>query len=618
MKNKQILLLIFTGFMLPPLIWLLALVYSSIFTFEETVKIAASPLLAIYVITYVTGVMLYSRKKLNIIRNYIETNDSNLQEKAQKSISQIPLFYFISSIIYSIIGPNTGLITNLSFVSRLEYIFSWVLGIPTIMLLSIPIMTYITLILEKWTGQIPQNEKYKNFSINFKLGSNIFFPVSGISIIIITFTLINYKLPLIRGIYLDYDNFLRKLIVLGISGTFIAGLNYLSLATQLTKPIKDTALKLKEMASGHGNLQSRIIVTTKDELGILCENFNLFVKELQDIIKNLSEITDQSYSVSQDLASNTEESSSASEEIRATLVAFKEKNKILDSEIQESGEAVSEIKNQINQVNEKVASQSTSLEQSFAAIEQMIASINNVSLVVKDKNKLIDELSLSGKTGEEYMGNTVESIKNIATSADVILELINVIENIASQTNLLAMNAAIEAAHAGDAGKGFSVVADEIRKLAESTSGNSKEISISLKQIIGKISETSDQTLQTNKIFSNIIKEIKVVSDGMNGMGRTMDEMAIGTKEIMESSSNLIELTHGVKESSDIMNDSTGNIDDHMNSLKKVSKDNVLALEEINMSIEEISKGILQISMLGQNNTRNVDLLEEEVKKFII
>ncbi|HNZ25884.1 MAG TPA: methyl-accepting chemotaxis protein [Spirochaetota bacterium] len=177
-----------------------------------------------------------------------------------------------------------------------------------------------------------------------------------------------------------------------------------------------------------------------------------------------------------------------------------------------------------------------SISESSSTIEKMVLEISNVTNVVKDKDEQSRELANRSKQSENNMMGNFIYIKEISQSAETILDMIKVINNVAEQTDLLAMNAAIEAAHAGEYGKGFSVVADEIRKLAETTGLNAKNISKSLNEILKKIGQSATISESSSKNLSDIIGGTINISQGLSeissGMSEILTETNLVTKEL--------------------------------------------------------------------------------------
>lgn len=211
---------------------------------------------------------------------------------------------------------------------------------------------------------------------------------------------------------------------------------------------------------------------------------------------------------------------------------------------------------------------------------------------------------------------TMIIITKVTESANVIMGMIEVINNIASQTNLLAINAAIEAAHAGERGKGFNVVASEIRKLAESTAVNSKDISSSLKNVISYIHESEETTDRTKKSFSNIVDKINRVSGGMLEMKEGMGELAANSGQIMISLKEIIETTTNVRESSVKMNEEIAKITESLDRLENISFETKAGMQEIELGINEVFIESEEVSKSGMENERNISELEVLVSQF--
>ena len=205
------------------------------------------------------------------------------------------------------------------------------------------------------------------------------------------------------------------------------------------------------------------------------------------------------------------------------------------------------IQNMAESLDAHVSEQSAAVIQSSSAIEEMIANIQSVSGSLHKNTENVKYLQEASEIGHAGLNGVVTDIQKITRESESLLEINSVMQNIASQTNLLSMNAAIEAAHAGEAGKGFAVVADEIRKLAESSSEQSKTISAVLKKIKSSIDTITKSTEDVLKKFDAIDDGVKTVAEQDKNILTAMDEQGQGSKQILQAMGRLNELTQGVK-----------------------------------------------------------------------
>jgi methyl-accepting chemotaxis protein len=393
-------------------------------------------------------------------------------------------------------------------------------------------------------------------------------------------------------------------------------LTYWGIDRFIGKPLRRTYGLLYEMAEGEGDLSGRLDVFTKDEIGEISSNFNSLVKKLTAIIAGLRTVGAKGAAIGSELASSSEELSATVEQMTRTIEEMSAKIAAQSEEIIRSNSEVQEIKNAIGRLGDLIDDQSGSVTESSAAIEEMLASIKSIESVTASKKAISDQLASLAKEGERGMGSTVSEIDEIARSAQTIFDLARMIDDIAAKTNLLAMNASIEAAHAGAFGKGFAVVAAEIRKLAETTAVNSKNISESLKTIVVKITRTSETTRKTGTAIGQIISGISDLSGGMNETLLGMRELSIGSERITESLSGLVRISGDVRSNSRAMNEMTARAGSSMESVAALGAENKAGMGEIAVGAEEIARAIVSLADLSAQNAENMALLEGEISRF--
>lgn len=384
----------------------------------------------------------------------------------------------------------------------------------------------------------------------------------------------------------------------------------------VTNPLKDYISNFEK--ASNGDLRVSINVDSNDEVGKVSVYFNSFIKSLSLMINHLKDVSDNTREVSDSLATTSEETAASLEEIRVNTENMQEKTIHLDGEIGTSKNSADEIRNYVSELVELISNQSEALSKSSSSIEEISANIQNISLATETKLQLTRELEDRAQNGENEMDETTNVIRNVAGSAQTILDMITVIQNIASTTDLLAMNAAIEAAHAGEAGKGFAVVADEIRNLAVSSNESAKEIGKSLQEVNEYIKFSEESIERTSAIFHSIVKGINDVSLAMQEMNHSTDELTIGNNQILESLTALIEITGEVRNSAEDINVRIDRIVEAMDRVSVISNDTKNGMHEVKIGIEEIHKAGEVISESGHKNQDNISILQKAIDKFIV
>lgn len=248
----------------------------------------------------------------------------------------------------------------------------------------------------------------------------------------------------------------------------------------------------------------------------------------------------------------------------------------------------------------------------------MVASIRSIGEITRLRQGRTDELVSVTAEGGDKLRDTMVLIGEVQNAADTILEAVNIINNISSQTNLLAMNAAIEAAHAGEAGRGFSVVADEIRKLSESSKDNTKVITESLTRSVAMIHEAMNTAQDTENSFSKINEDVHEFAGAFSEIGESMDELNTGSTQILQTINSLNDVSENVGTQSARLGKGAEEIFGNISRVKEVSSNVSGSLEEIQTGVAEINSGARELANMGQKNREYLQVISSQVKGFTV
>lgn len=376
--------------------------------------------------------------------------------------------------------------------------------------------------------------------------------------------------------------------------------------------------KMQEMADGEFRVDDYVPVEQFDEVGALASAINKFISNQKDFLQQLATIGSKVSSSSEQMQTIVEDVSSAGQEMAASIDQVSTHATAQLSTVEKTGGSLKELLSSLNRITKSVETQSGFVEQTSSAMNQMAESISSVSKSTSKANSLSGQLEEVAREGHDAVNDSVQAIKKIEAASREVGEMVSLISDFAEQTNLLSMNAAIEAAHAGESGKGFAVVAEEVRNLAHNSSESAKNITVQLKNMIEAVENGVQLSENAGNALSNISRDVNASAELIREIASAMEEQTAGTSQILDSMSSLVDASNSIREVVEQQKARNSEMSTAIQNLVKSFQEIQHATSEQSSGTDKIVSSVNSLRTISDKNNEVVVQLNQLLHGFIL